>query len=87
MHLLGFIIRIYHVARSSECQILISVTVPDPMASALLVHPERTVLRSFMITVGEQYKIKAPILTQSPIFYCYYPICQSNVYLVNSSRR
>ena len=69
MHLIGFVIRIYHDARSSECQILNPVTVPDPMARALLVHPERTMctahqilLRSFMLTVGEQYKIKSPHL-------------------------
>jgi len=34
----------------------------------------------------QQYKIKALILQQSPLFYCYYPTRQSNVYLVNSSR-
>jgi len=45
----GFIIRIYHDARSSECQILIPVTVPDPMARALLVHPQRTVCTAHKI--------------------------------------
>ena len=93
VYLVGFIIRIYHDARSSECQILIPVTVPDPMSRALLGHPEPTVCTALqtlpsclMLTVGEQHKIKTPILTQSPLFYCYHPTRQSNVYLVNSSR-